>query len=164
MGPKPRRCSALWAPSLPSSSATRPGCSRRYRSVRARHLSLTRSSSAATCVHASRHICVDSRNFGLAVSVDGEGAGGARHEAGAAAAVHRRRRGVLRHQRGGVLGVRVGGVGVPPQRARRPEVGRRPHQRHRLPAEHCLPTRTHASFFNFTCAAGHTAGNIDDVR
>lgn len=31
--PKPRRCSTRWAPSLPSSSATRPGCSRRYRSV-----------------------------------------------------------------------------------------------------------------------------------
>ena len=77
-------------------------------------------------------------------TVDGAGAGGARHAAGAASAVHRRRRGVLRHQRGGVLGVRVGGVGVPPQRARRAKVGRRAHQRHRLPAEHRLPTRTYA--------------------
>jgi hypothetical protein len=42
--------------------------------------------------------------------VDGAGAVGARDAAGAAAAVHRRRRRVLRHQRGGVLGVRVVGV------------------------------------------------------
>jgi hypothetical protein len=75
-------------------------------------------------------------------AVDGAGAVGARDAAGAAAAVHRRRRRVLRHQRGGVLGVRVVGVGVPPQPARRAALGRRAHQRRRLPPERRLPTRT----------------------
>ena len=60
----------------------------------------------------------------LVSAVDAAVAGGAQHAAGAGGAVHRRRRGLLRRQRGGVLGVRVGGVGVPPRPARRAEVGR----------------------------------------
>lgn len=130
-GLKPRRCSTRWAPSPPSSSATRPDCSRRSRLFGDR--SLIQVFSLYFC---SLTVCFGS------VSVDAPGASGAQHEAGAADPVHRRRRGLLRRQRGRLLGVRIIGVRVPPEPAQRAEVGERAHQRRRVSAERRLPART----------------------